>query len=104
MSADRLLFHPAAVVELEEAHAWYAERSASAAERFLTEVWHGLAEIAAAPERWSPYRVGTRRYLLRRFPYSLVYEVAEGRPRLLAIAHDRRRTAYWAVRLSAPPT
>ena len=100
MSDDRLLFHPAAVVELEEAHAWYTERSSSAAERFLAEVEHGLAEIAAAPERWPPYRIGTRRFLLRRFPYSLVYEIAEDRPRLLAIAHDRRRAAYWAVRLS----
>jgi toxin ParE1/3/4 len=99
VSADPLIVHPAAASELEEAHGWYAERSASAAERFLAEVDEGLRKIAAAPRRWPSYRVGTRRFILRRFPYSLVYQIIEERPRLLAVAHDRRRTAYWALRL-----
>lgn len=57
-----------------------------------------MRQISAAPQRWPLYRVGTRRFILRRFPYSLVYQLIDEQPRLLAVAHDRRRTAYWALR------
>jgi hypothetical protein len=50
------------------------------------------------PDRHPVYIEGTRRLLLRRFPFGLVYEVYEGKALILAIAHHRRRPGYWTER------
>ena len=39
-----------------------------------------------------------RRFPLRRFPYSIVYRVVGEDLRIVALAHHRRRPAYWAGR------
>jgi hypothetical protein len=54
--------------------------------------------VAAAPLRWPAYRAKTRRYVFRRFPYSLVYKVYGDLVRVLAVAHDKRRSNYWVSR------
>lgn len=40
-----------------------------------------------------------RRMPVARFPYYLAYLVIDDGVRVLAIAHDRRRPAYWKGRL-----
>ena len=99
-----LRLHPEASRELESALQLYADRSPVAAAAFLREVEQGLERIQAAPGRW--HRVGAlaRRYLLARFPFSLVYRVVSGDIQLLAVAHDRRRPGYWRSRNSSVNT
>ena len=41
---------------------------------------------------------GRRRYLMKHFPYSLVYTVSSEEIRILAVAHHSRRPGYWASR------
>ncbi len=73
MPARRVEFHPDAVVEAQAAKAWYENRNTSAADAFVDELDHAVAQIAEAPNRWPRYIAGTRRYLLHRFPFSVVY-------------------------------
>jgi hypothetical protein len=40
-----------------------------------------------------------KRILLKRFPFSLVFVAAGGAMVVLAVAHHRRRPAYWRSRL-----
>ncbi len=77
---------------------WYADRGERTAAGFLREVERGLALIAESPDLWSLYELGTRRYLLRRFPYAIIYERWQERLIILALAHHRRRPSYWAGR------
>ena len=93
----------AALAEAEEAARWYAERSPVAASRFVSEIEAAAQAIAEAPNACPPYRHGTRRFLLRRFPYSLVYRVEPTRLIVVAVAHAHRRPGYWAQRLRADP-
>lgn len=66
-------FHPAAVEEARQARLWYAERSPRAAERFMRMLAEGIGRIAENPRRWPVFLQGTRRYLLKGFPFQLVY-------------------------------
>jgi plasmid stabilization system protein ParE len=93
-------FHPAASDEAEDVHRWYAERNPIAAVRFREELDAAIANIEADPELGVPYLHGTRCYLMRRFPYLVVYHRPnEELIEVVAIAHGRRRQGYWKARM-----
>lgn len=98
MARSRVVFHPEAAQEIEEARDWYRAKSLSAEEGFLADLSHAVDQVAAAPLRWPGYRVRTRRYVFRRYPYSLVYRVYGDWVRVLAVAHDKRRSDDWSSR------
>ncbi len=98
MVPSRLIFHPEAAREAEAARNWYQERSAAAAEGFVVELNHAVAQVASDPLRWPKYRVDTRRYVFDRYPFSLVYRVYDDLVRILAVAHSKRRPEYWISR------
>jgi len=39
---------------------------------------------------------GTVRLYFKRFPYTLIFRIQESTVRVIAIAHQSRRPAYWA--------
>lgn len=96
----RVRFHIEAQAEFEEARDWYLERAPIASQQFVTEVLRVTQMVAAAPERWPLGRRGTRRALLRRFPFKVVYRYDEAKDEVLiiAVAHDKRRPEYWRAR------
>ena len=87
-----------ALVEAEAAARWYAERSPRAAARFSLELDEAETAIVDRPEAWPTAGSGNRRYLLRRFPFSVIYRVEESRRLIVAVAHARRRPGYWKYR------
>jgi plasmid stabilization system protein ParE len=91
--------HPEAVVEARAAAQWYRERSALAADAFLVELDRAVQRIAENPEMYPNYVRGTRRYLLQRFPFYLVYREIGGKLEIVAIAHGRRKPGYWKKRI-----
>jgi plasmid stabilization system protein ParE len=88
-----------ALQEVEEAARWYAERSVTAAAAFSIEMDEAESAIVRLPEAWPPFDHGTRRYILRRFPFSVVYRVEDRRILIVAVAHARRRPRYWQERI-----
>ncbi len=87
-----------ALEEVEAAARWYAERSNTAAIAFSDEIDAAESAIVRLPEAWPSFEHGTRRYLLRRFPYSVVYRVEPDRIVIVAVVHARRRPGYWRRR------
>jgi toxin ParE1/3/4 len=94
----RVSFHPAALIEAETARAWYAERSEPVAQLFSRQIDSALQQIRQTPERWPRIRGSVRRYLLRRFPFDIIYTVDEESIDIIAFAHHRRRPGFWASR------
>jgi toxin ParE1/3/4 len=92
-------YHPEGRLEAEGAFDWYRERSPRAAERFYIELERAHTAIQNSPESWAEYLYGTRRYLLKRYPYIVVYRVAVHRIEVIAVAHGSRQPGYWASRL-----
>lgn len=89
---------PDAADEAREATRWYAARNPVAAAGFEVEIGRAFAEIAAAPHRWPNHVEGTRRFLLERFPYEIVYQLRPERVLVIAVAHCKRRPGYWRSR------
>jgi len=98
-SVRRVKFHPGARAEADASFDYYRERSIGAAEAFFAELTRGLDQIEVAAERWPEYLYGTRCYLLRRFPFVIVYRPTAEQIEIVAVAHASRRPGYWASRL-----
>jgi plasmid stabilization system protein ParE len=99
MANKKVEFHEAASLELEAAFDWYLDRSESAAARFLADLNNAVAKIAEAPHRWPEGNHGTRKFLLRRFPFAVAYRELPSYIQVLAVAHGHRRPGYWRNRL-----
>jgi plasmid stabilization system protein ParE len=94
----RVRIHPEAGQELAEAKTWYNERSEVAAQAFALEIDDAIRSIAEAPLRWPQGRRGERRFVLNRFPFTVLYRVREDHLFITAIAHQGRRPGYWRHR------
>lgn len=99
MESKPVEFHEAASLEFEGAFTWYFERSERAALRFAREVARAVVSIAGAPDRFPAGASGTRKFLLRRFPFAVVYRELPSVIQVLAVAHGRRRPGYWKPRV-----
>jgi plasmid stabilization system protein ParE len=91
--------HPDARLEGDAAFDRYREQSPRAAEAFVLALEKARTAIQNSPGMWAEYLHGTRRYLLRRFPFVVVYRVTEIRIEIIAVAHGRRKPGYWRDRL-----
>jgi toxin ParE1/3/4 len=98
-SDAKVEFTPEALREIDDAFEWYLERNSNAAEALMREVDSAVAWIARTPAVWPAFELGTRRYILRRFPYSLIYREIPDGIEVVAVAHHRRRPRYWRRRL-----
>ena len=96
-------FSAEADAELQEAASWYDRHRPGLGLRFLESVGAIVRQIADSPSAGSPVPGvadrAIRRRPLPRFPYHLVYLKLPERIQILAVAHDRRRPAYWQSRL-----
>jgi len=90
--------HPGATQDYEEAYVWYFAHAIGLAAEFEREIDRSLRLIADNPLRWPKIDAKRRRLVLRKFPYSIVYEIIEEKIVVLAIAHGRRRPYYWRDR------
>ena len=99
MASVAVRFHPAAAQEAESAYDWYAVRNPTAAEVFREELAHAVAAVTNNPLTWPRYGRRARRYVLPRFPFSLVYRLRGDEVEIIAVAHGRRRPGYWRSRL-----
>jgi len=98
VTSPDVVFHPDAAQEYAEALLWYGERGEHLRAAFAQEVERALRLIVASPERWPRYGSRHRRFLVRRFPYMLVYLRAGSRLWIIAVAHSHRRPGYWRRR------
>jgi toxin ParE1/3/4 len=92
--------HPEALGDLREGASFYLEQAGtSLSQSFFGEFEQSITRLLQHPGLGSPWRGrGRRRYVMKHFPYSLVYTVSGDEIRILAVAHHSRRPGYWAGR------
>jgi plasmid stabilization system protein ParE len=90
--------HPSAEQELRAAYLWYLDRNGIVAEAFQLEIDHAMEVISESPDRWPRLTESERRYVLPRFPFSLVYRVKPQFVEVIAVAHQKRKPGYWNKR------
>jgi len=95
----RFRFHREASEDFRNAIRWYREHSPKAATEFRRAVSDVFQHIVQAPQRWPEYLYGTRRFVLHRFPFSIVYLDDPDVLSIVAVAHSKRKPGYWKQRL-----
>ena len=98
MSSFHIEILPQAEAEAREAFLWYFDRSPIAADAFRVELFDAIDGLASTAIDWPEDPDGNRRYHLRHFPYTVMYEVLGENVIVFAIAHQRRRPGYWQNR------
>ena len=91
--------HPDAEVDLREAAEFYRKRAGNElALTFIAEFEYSVSLLLEYPTLGAIWRNGRRRFVMRRFPYSLIYNATDQQIRILAVAHQSRRPGYWQDR------
>ena len=90
----------AASAELYEAVRRYEERRPGLGAEFFDAVTDTLEFVERNPRAGSPVSAcpETYRYIVRRFPYQVVYRLYPAEILIVAVAHSKRRPNYWTHR------
>lgn len=91
-------YHPLAKLELQESARWYNDKMDGLGLELLLEVKSAESKIQKNPDTWQNYEEGTKRFLLKRFPYGIIYLMTADRIQIIAVAHCKRKPGYWKKR------
>jgi len=86
----KYLFSPAAEQELNSVANYYESQLPGLGNEFLTEVQRTIRLIGQNPELGVVYTGSIRRFLTRRFPFSVFYLINQNMIEVIAIADNRR--------------
>lgn len=84
--------------EVLEISAHYEDQAVGLGSEFLAVLASVIALLRGNSELGAPHRAGTRRFVLPRFPYSLIYLDEPEVIVFAAVAHHRREPGYWTDR------
>lgn len=91
-------FHPEAEAELNEAVDYYDGCQEGLGLEFAKEVYSTIESICHFPFAWTPLSKNTRRCILRRFPYGVIYQAEGNRITIVAVMQLNRKPDYWSKR------
>ena len=87
------------MVELVEAALHYELEVLGLGERFEAEVRRATDLLLEHPEIGQPVDSDLRRFVLPRFPFTLIYSASAEALRIEVVAHQSRLPGYWRARI-----
>lgn len=93
-----LIFHPSVLPEVQAAYTWYEEQATGLGDDFITELESAYKSIKQLPTTWPKLGKNTRRFVLTKFPYAVVYKPDKDTCFILAVMHQSRKPLYWQDR------
>ena len=97
----QVIIRPEAENDLKEAFSWYEDKRPGIGYDFLLHVDAGIKFIEGNPEVCSSIYKGTRKYIVRRFPYKIIYHLEGKKIIILAVIHGRRNSALIKERIDS---
>jgi plasmid stabilization system protein ParE len=94
-----LIFHPDISSEIQDSYNWYQKQAEGLGDDFIKELDSAYQAIIRFPKAWAVFHKGFRRYLLARFPYSVIYLANTDIIYVVAVMHNHRKPGYWLNRL-----
>jgi plasmid stabilization system protein ParE len=91
--------HPEAEAEADGAFEWYWARSEPAALGFDAVLRIAFSALRRNPRIYAPYLLGTRRIMLNKYPFFVVFRELTRKIQIVAVAHTKRRPGYWKRRI-----
>ena len=92
-------FNKKAEIELLAIGVRYQQISAKLSAAFTASVESAIDQIQQFPAAWPESYKGNRKCLVKTFPYAIIYKEHARVIRIAAIAHFKRKPAYWAERV-----
>ncbi|MEK6538771.1 MAG: type II toxin-antitoxin system RelE/ParE family toxin [Nitrospirota bacterium] len=86
----KVIIRPEAENDLKEAFSWYEDKRLGLGYDFLLQVDAALRFIERNPEIHSSGYKETRRHLIKRFPYKIIYLFEKEKIIVLAVIHGKR--------------
>jgi plasmid stabilization system protein ParE len=83
-------FSKESVEDLKKIRAWYIEISESVLKKFVVEFESSLSLIKKEPLLSIKYKRNIYRKLMKRYPYSIYYEVEDKFINIIAVLHNSR--------------
>ena len=95
-----ILFLKVAQSELEKIFEYYEMTHKGLGFRFQSEVVNAISRIKQFPQMYQAIGHCSRRCLIHKFPYGVIYQIRENANQILvvAIAHLHRKPDYWYSR------
>lgn len=90
---------PEAAREVEDAFLWYESQRRGLGLEFLLALDAAMGRVRRAPEGHETVALRTRKVLLRRFPYLVLYASEGNRILITAVFHVRRDPVRWSGRV-----
>lgn len=91
-------FHPDAEQELQDAVGYYNECQDDLGTAFAKEVYASIQHILQYPQAWPQLSPRTRRCLVHRFPYGIIYQITDQEIYIIAVMQLNRKPKYWENR------
>jgi plasmid stabilization system protein ParE len=89
-----------AQTELDDGIVYYERQLSGLGIKFLDEILETFKRIKLNPYAWAPFSVRTRRCLVHRFPYGIIYQIRENEIHIISISHLHRKPDHWKDRIS----
>ncbi|HEX72010.1 MAG TPA: type II toxin-antitoxin system RelE/ParE family toxin [Candidatus Hydrogenedentes bacterium] len=94
-----VLFLPPSDREMDDAIAFYEKQQSGLGTIFFHDLLDSITLIQKYPYSWRKVGVHTRRFLMKRFPYLVLYVPDDERIVITAIAHQHRHPEYYMQRI-----
>ncbi len=92
-------FHPEAYIELNHSVEFYEKQQINLGLEFLEEVYLTIYRIIEFPQASSKQSKNTRKCLINRFPFAVIYQIKQNEIFIVAITHMARKPGYWKERI-----
>ena len=86
----KIIIRPEAEYDLKETFSWYEDKRKGLGHVFLLQVDAGLRFIERNPEIHPAEYKETRKHLIKRFPYKIIYLIEKQTIIILAVIHTKR--------------
>lgn len=91
-------FHAEAEEELNQAIDYYNECQPMLGWEFAREVHTAIQSIVNHPRAWTRLSKNTRRCLVNRFPFGVIYQIVDSGILIIAVMQLNRKPGYWRER------
>ena len=88
-----------ALIELDDAIDYYNMQSKGLGDDFFNETLSVIRLISDFPTAWAKHTTHTRKAILKRFPYNLIYTIRNNKIFIIAVAHQHRNPEYWVNKI-----
>ncbi len=95
-----VIIRPEAEDDLRDAFLWYEDKRTGLGYDFLLQVDAGICFINRNPEIHPAEYKGTRKHIIKRFPYKIFYFVEDEKIIIFGVIHSKRRPGLIKTRIN----